>query len=282
MNNKIIEEGNQPSVISALQPDKTLLAQFYNNNSPVEIPIIGNPNIMTYNVHMMRDLMCKPVNKNTDDIYKLVAQIRPEIVFFQEHPLKCTWPKGEGNGYYWISVPNGTPINYPPQLYLTVCSKQKYDFTVIDTSGSRELIISHKGYFAKYQPHRRNQILLSTPWGKIVGVHLDIGLRLTNNDVVNQKIMKINSQTRIKQLEKILEFSPDIIMGDFNFTSDDNEFEYLKNNGYISVDSSSTSTPYNRVDFVFVKNNVHIGKQYLLKCNYSDHLPLVQVLNDEE
>ena len=48
--------------------------------------------------------------------------------------------------------------------------------------------------------------------------------------------------------------------------------------GYILTDNINNkqwSTPHNRVDLCFTKKQ--LGKNYLIKSNYSDHLPMIQV-----
>ena len=69
-----------------------------------------------------------------------------------------------------------------------------------------------------------------------------------------------------------------------NFILDDLETKFLnKNNYYQQNNDNNKSTPYNRVDHCFIKNimydtNNNIQTNKLLKCNYSDHLPMFQIL----
>jgi len=79
-------------------------------------------------------------------------------------------------------------------------------------------------------------------------------------------------------IDKILVYQSDIIIGDFNFTLNDEEAKYLQNKNYFSQNyKKQNSTPLNRTDHCFIKNKF-IGKNTLLKCNYSIHLPMLQNL----
>jgi endonuclease/exonuclease/phosphatase family metal-dependent hydrolase len=67
-----------------------------------------------------------------------------------------------------------------------------------------------------------------------------------------------------------------MIIGDFNFTPDSNENDFLlKNYYYLLNNSAENSTPYNRVDNIYYKNIIKLDN-FLVKCNYSDHLPFFQ------
>ena len=56
-------------------------------------------------------------------------------------------------------------------------------------------------------------------------------------------------------LEKILYHNPDILIGDFNFTLEDDETKFLIAKKYFPQNTDiNNSTPYNRVDHCFIKN----------------------------
>jgi endonuclease/exonuclease/phosphatase family metal-dependent hydrolase len=115
---------------------------------------------------------------------------------------------------------------------------------------------------------------------KIIAVHLEIGERfhhLNINSKERNNIIDKNTKLRTKQLTTILKWNPDIIIGDFNFMPSDNEFTWLLNNGYSYHEDYNNTTPFNRVDLAFVNDNCQYGinKVWTIKCNYSDHLPVV-------
>ena len=120
--------------------------------------------------------------------------------------------------------------------------------------------------------------LEDTEYGKIVFVHLEIGIRNYPHkfEIENKIIDKVNSMIRVQMIDKILVHNPDIIIGDFNFTLDDNETEYLISKNYHPQERTTlNSTPYNRVDHCFIKGENKTDNK-LLRCNYSDHLPMFQ------
>ena len=108
-------------------------------------------------------------------------------------------------------------------------------------------------------------------------VHLNIGYRLKRfNENLNKLIIKFNSYLRIEELKKIIKYNPNMIIGDFNFEVNSYENIFLKKNNYYLMDNNNdNSTPYNRVDHIYYNKNTKLHN-YLIKCNYSDHLPLFQ------
>jgi hypothetical protein len=100
---------------------------------------------------------------------------------------------------------------------------------------------------------------------KIIAVHLEIGERyhhLKKNDPRRKRIEKYNRNLRIKQLEQIFaKYSDiDVIIGDFNFTSNDGEFKWLINKGFIYCEDYMETTPYNRTDMIFINKNTRLKK----------------------
>ena len=126
----------------------------------------------------------------------------------------------------------------------------------------------------------RNSLLLYYNSLKICNVHLNIGYHLKrNSEELNKLIMKFNSILRINQLKSILTQQPDIIMGYCNFERKSEEHLFLEKQGYSLLNSDNVnSTPYNRVDNVYSKVKNIKSNNFLIKCNYSDHLPLFQEL----
>jgi len=118
---------------------------------------------------------------------------------------------------------------------------------------------------------------------KYITTHLDIGKRFydRSSSMVYAKelykIMIFNSQLRIKQLDKILKYEPDYIIGDFNFTLLDKEYTYLTKTKNYHTKLVDYTTPHNtQVDFIFSKDPIKLISR--LNFQYSDHLPIVAVL----
>jgi len=113
---------------------------------------------------------------------------------------------------------------------------------------------------------------------KILAVHLEIGKRyhhLNSTDKNRIKIEKENSIRRINQLKEIFNIHKDIdiIVGDFNFTYNDPEFNWLINQKFEYCQDFQDSTPFNRTDMVFIRDKELLNiNNITIKCNYSDHL----------
>jgi len=116
------------------------------------------------------------------------------------------------------------------------------------------------------------------------GIHLEIGERYTERSGTfkqHQQIIDIynnNANKRILELNKINNYKPDVIMGDFNFTKDDPEFEHISN-AYNDTIKEEYPTLFNneRVDFILSKKNIKC-ESFVVSYPYSDHLPVIGLL----
>lgn len=275
------------------------LVRFYlHNNVDPEIPHVSSPSLFSYNLHDFANLNSEISDaENINNLNNLIKKIKDnvDILVFPEvassNLYKLFVQHLNTNGYlHVISALNGSDKGFHKfKQFITVASKYKYTHKIIDSSSNdkyelpipeikdRELILSTSN-------KHRNQIIIDTKYGRIACIHLEIGIRHMHlGDRINKKIADVNSRMRITHLKRILEHKPDIMVGDFNFTKDDPECEFLKSNGFNLTPTANDpelklkSTPYNRVDNVFTK--IPVGKQYIIKCNYSDHLPILQELN---
>jgi hypothetical protein len=157
-------------------------------------------------------------------------------------------------------------------LNINELKKIKNDLKKIDEYYNHNIFKTH-----------RECIITSIENKKIAFIHLEIGIRNVFpinkkkeiNIIINKIINKINSYIRICMLKKIISYEPDIIIGDFNFQLKDDETLFLQKYNYNHQKiNSKKSSPYNRIDHCFVKNEI-LKKNILLKCNYSDHLPML-------
>lgn len=93
----------------------------------------------------------------------------------------------------------------------------------------------------------------------VVGVHLTIY-------VGDSQVYRRHEFDTIKKMT-----NADIVIGDFNDT-----IENIDATNYIPVAFSGNTTPFNRVDHVFIKDNsgVTAKNNFVIKTNVSDHLPI--------
>jgi hypothetical protein len=239
--------------------------------------------IMSYNLHMFENISNDiQQSENMINILKFIKHYKNniDILFFQEFKLDkllleqfMTIINSFGYLYTYTTHNGGSTL---------VCfTKIKCEATIIDTTYS--LTKNDHTYLEKIYKYTgnkiidfnmpRNQILLHYHNMNICGVHLSIRAPLLIND--NEYVTKLNNHIRITQLKKLITNKPDMIIGDFNFTIDDKEHEFLSNYYYnINMDNDK-STPYNRVDHVYYHKNINLDNKLLI-CNYSDHLPIVQ------
>lgn len=252
------------------------LAKFYLNNNKCEknhyIKNNGTLSIFTYNVHSFvninRDIQKKD---NYFNINKLIKNVNADITLLQEvfiHPKLYNKyiSKHKQRGRNIITSPNGLPSNKPPKLFIANISKMKMDaINKIDVTVYK---------------YTRTCILSTIKDIKVAHVHLEVGYptyRYLEGSTIYKNMEKINVDMRTEQLKEILEYDPDVIVGDFNFSYNDEESNFLNKRGYINSDDTSSTNPYNtRTDMCFYKKDkIAITNVRTIKCNYSDHNPVI-------
>ena len=249
------------------------LIRFWNNNKTTLRPVTGKNYVLSYNVHGFKNInqMIKRED-NMIDIIKLikyyqdnlVAVALQEVVFQSKSEEEKFISKLKKYGFRTVyTTPNG--MKNPN---MTTLMALKF--------GARLTPIRYMDSNRRY----RNSLLSNIHNLKVVATHLTIGeekLQDYNNyKEENNRINKFNLQERMTQLDGILKHGPDVIFGDFNATSKDDEIKYLRQKGYTMInDDKDLSTPYNKVDMVFAKQKNKIKNYKNLKANYSDHTPFL-------
>ena len=228
--------------------------------------------ILSYNVHGFAD-------GNIDDIVKMIGSYDPSIVVLQEVGLAKGRKIKDIFGYFnrlgykdYICVANGA----------SKMDKHNYMTSFIMIIG-KEPFKQKERIDLTMTIHLRNCIVVRTASNiMIASVHLEIGQRfhhLKEDDAKRLQIEKENAETRIRELEILLKKYPklDIIVGDFNFMPNDLEFEWLQQKGYRFAEDYEWTTPYNRVDMVFVRKGFEMGlptENITLDADLSDHKPI--------
>ena len=271
------------------------LFEFYNNNNNNKIVLDNNNYIFSYNVHMFINLSARiNKNENINNIINLLNYYKNNIniIFLQEVELnhdEYTFfiNKMKELDYTFLCK----SLNGDDTLYIFLFIKNNiinYNYNIIDTTMTNKTLLKIKKYIKiklntylwniKKLITPRKQIILTINSINICNCHLNIGFRLTERFIHNHSLLKkINSFIRIKQLKKILKYKPHYIIGDFNFTINDDEHLFLiRNNYFLLNNNNDNSTPYNRVDHIYsiFKNDTKLNN-LLLKVNYSDHLPIL-------
>lgn len=249
------------------------LIRFWNNNKTTLRPVTGKNYILSYNVHGFKNInQLVKREDNLIDILKLikyyqnnlVAIALQEVVFKSKSEEDKFVAKLKKYGFRTVYMtPNGLR-NSNMKLLMAL----KYS--------TRLTPIKH----VDFNKRNRNSLLSNINNLKMVATHLTIGEPyLKDSDEYkseNTRIDNFNFHERINQLNNILKNNPDIIFGDFNITSKDDEAKYLREKGYTMInDDKDLSTPYNKVDMIFTKQKNKVKNYKNLKVNYSDHTPFL-------
>jgi endonuclease/exonuclease/phosphatase family metal-dependent hydrolase len=280
--------------IGAISPNKDFkIMKFYmENNMNDSRNVIRHLSILSYNIHGFVNLNASiDIKTNITNILNFVkihSKKLPLITFqelqydninnkryFEKNMIKM--------GYNWFYVFNGSQYKNVIGSNILALFFKKHVVTAINgvTINIRNLLhkLSLTNFLNDFNKNIRNMIIADTIYGKLLCVHMPIGLReikLVNVRKINSLIRKIILQQLINNID------PDIIIGDFNFTKGDVEYKFLQTK-FMVKNSDKNSTPYNRVDYVWFKKNnngkVRVKKNNtLININYSDHLPMIQEL----
>jgi len=104
-------------------------------------------------------------------------------------------------------------------------------------------------------------------------------------DYINNKINKMNSLFRLYEIDRIMIEKIDICIGNFNFMIYDklnnmnHEVKKLTLNNYLNYNNINQkySMIEGRTDHIY--SNKKLDYNNIIKCNFSNHLPLLQLLN---
>jgi endonuclease/exonuclease/phosphatase family metal-dependent hydrolase len=255
------------------------IINFYNENyiNDVVYDKQGNDNILicSYNVHGWVNIDDSIDNhKNFYNILDLLTKCKADIIVLQEVCLQGGFDEEvifehfRQLGYmdYAIAQNGGCFLNRFASDYIMIFSKKMLE--------NSQILKSKPFIFT------RNCILVEYANTKILLVHLEIGKRyhhLDFNSPTRKKFIDRNVDMRTDQLREFLKTNPDIIVGDFNFGLDEFELGWVQKNGFEYCGNLINTTPYNRTDMVFTKKDKGIRhiNSVTIKCNYSDHLPIL-------
>lgn len=236
--------------------------------------------IASFNVHgwvnLSQNVSCK---KNYEDIVRLVSEMKPDVLVLQEVCLhsstQITLDKMRqefGMPHVIVAKNGGCFLDSQSTDYLVLLSKKEIsDYKVVDIT--------------LYGRYIREAIHAEINGITIAACHLEIGKRFHHlkNAEMAMKIIQENTTLRISQLKKMLTCVAKIsvCIGDFNFTPEDKEFQWLLESGFSYYSTNtSPSNPFNRTDMIFIDRK-HITALWdaVISTNYSDHLPIISELH---
>lgn len=262
--------------------DKNILIEFYEANKDNVMDYkkkdAKNLLICNYNVHGWVNINeGVTVNDNFNNILTMISQCKDidiivfEEVCFRDH-LTQTYIEEKFKEIGFIdslTVPNGG------------CFLKKGSCDYIMIFGKKLFGLKESIDISTFI-RKRCCAVVQYEGIKIVALHLEIGKRfhhLPKNEY-RANIEEENANMRKQGLDKILGLcnNVDIIMGDFNFSYDDPEFNWLLGKGFRYCNDLTHTTPYNRTDMVFLSDKNKKMKNVsnlTIKSNYSDHLPIL-------
>lgn len=233
------------------------------NNEKLKIPKTDGIKLLSFNV---RNFVSGNALNDTDKVFKMfldfINKTVPNIIIIEE--FESQYLNRIPSKYFKFSTLNGGG-----KTSLLILTDKPCNHTIINSKPYRAL---RNNILVEYKLPN-NKII------KIIGLHLEIGIRYTNT--LKMKVyeefydsFKKNVQMRSEQLKQVLSYNPDIITGDFNFNPDDPEIDVLIKAGYHFNNTGPTSIYGKKVDFVFTKKHIK-GQDYVLDYYESDHKPIL-------
>lgn len=210
------------------------LLKFYSKNLNLYPPIIPKNNyIFTLNVHRFRSINSN--DETINNLINLIKKINASFVLLPESLSNIDFPKE-------YKIFNAKTEDLKNKDCLTLLYKN----------------IIVKNIFEKKLPNIvntiRKMIYLKTHDYTYIFTHLEV-----------------KDGSRINQLKFILQYNPDFIVGDLNFKQNSEEYKFLLNNGFTTLNSNLKTTPFRiTVDYIWFKENKNFI-QTIIPYPFSDH-----------
>jgi hypothetical protein len=221
--------------------------KYYINNTSTDVPVNFNKQIMFYDINKFVPITTPYITVLSD--YDNIKYVKRFIDEFGPNHIST-----EKNSSQLIAIGN-------PDIALSIINIEATNISNNNMTIQREAIravINERSYI----------FTTLTPSG--------ICLKIEKRDNVNKQ----DSSMRITQLHKIIQHTPDYIIGNMQFTCTSPEHEYMTKNGYtLTHNCDANSTPDGRTDLCFVKNSLPASttdSNFLVRINYSPHTPMLQ------
>ncbi len=234
--------------------------------------------VMTYNTHFGVGI---DGNYNPERIAKTVAKARVDIVGFQEITRATAL-----NGF----------ADFASDLSREM-KKQGYEYSYVGNGGRQAL---HNAIFSRYpiitaetvpiQPTVTYQRTLIIAVLNVDGVNVTVAVTH-----VTHVIEERSNPERVEQIKYVLTLlesitGPLILLGDFNAEPNWNEIftiqlagyhdAFAKANGVSATGYTySSERPFQRIDYIFLKNNVSVLDSFVINSKASDHFPVVAIVD---
>ena len=219
--------------------------------------------ILSYNVRNFASANVLDYKRKTfDNFMKLVEKINPNIIILQDFDPE-----------YYVHMPNKYKKQAPngkAGSTLAVFTDHPSFFEVIKFRGINE----------------RDSIMINYKYIKILATNLEVGKDYWNGyhyfyrPSAFSKVYESNYKMREEQIKELLALTPDIVVGDMNFTPEDDEMKLFEAAEYSCEKELSTTIYGAKMDFVFSNKKIK-GREYVLDYYKSDHKPLVYDFNIE-
>jgi exonuclease III len=248
-------------ILNERYPNKEFkaLAWYLNKvNTDVPTPASNEIRILSYNImgfDSANELDTEEINFKK--LLQLIDKLSPNVIVLQEFK----------------------------QLYFTrFPSKYKYKYFASNGGYGNNVVVftDHPAVFSKIKFKGitdRDSVLVKYKGVNIIGTHMEIGKRYSTSLTFLSPegfahTYESNVDMRTRQLKGLLEHKPDIIVGDFNFSSVDAEIKVLEQAGYNYSATPISSIHGAKVDFAFTNSRIK-GRETIVDYYQSDHRPLL-------
>lgn len=238
--------------------------------------------IGTLNVHFLRSINIKDTAEQcVEEIFKFIDKYNITLLGIQEYSRKYDEKFKELlQKYHMYSVlDNYDSYQQEPGLINLFISKIPMKNVIIKPLPSID--------------ERKNRVVVFCNLDNDPKLYACTHLELYNPRValssINELTEEMLEESRIKnfnshklQLDYILSFKPDILLGDMNFNRSSSEYEYMKDKMNHKQHNSIPTTPFRTlVDYIFYDKRIEpiIGDVEVKPYAFSDHKPVIMTLN---
>ncbi len=234
--------------------------------------------VMTYNTHFGVGI---DGNYNPERIARTVAQARVDIVGFQE-------------------ITRATALNGFADLASDLSREmrqQGYEYSYIGDEGRQAL---HNAIFSRYpiikaetipiQPRVTYQRTVIIAVIDVEGINVTVAVTHVTHVIEDR-----SNPDRVEQIKYVLSLlasirGPLILLGDFNSEPNWKEIYTIQLAGYYDAFAKangvgapgytySSENPFQRIDYIFLKNGVSVLDSFVVDSRASDHFPVVAIVD---
>jgi endonuclease/exonuclease/phosphatase family metal-dependent hydrolase len=212
--------------------------------------------VCTYNIHGLEAVNVKDNHIFVSTLHRLIAESDVDICFLQETPVQTRIGTLVGYDLLVDCNPAGASSRHSARITVSAYCKKRLRASAVYKAFSGAYNYNKKGYLEVHVSVGRGKLVL-------LGCHLSIYVK----DETNIRAAQLAEMTGRARA--------DVILGDFNETLENIKNRTLANDYNLAEITTEKTTPYNKVDHIFVNRKHKIVATHHHRISLSDHIPVL-------